>query len=380
VRIGIDLTAVWRPATGMEHVAIEMTKALLEVDRENEYVLFFSQEIHPGFLASIGRFEAVRVPRFHEVLTKNMFLPRLAAEEKLDYMHYPVFPPPWHSHCPTGWTLPDATPWLYPETMKLKSRWYYKILGGRAIDTSRVLITDTQASQQDLVSALRIQRERIHVIYPGLRSGFRQHHNAAEFERVRQVHNLPESFVLFVGTLEPRKNLSRILEAFRLLKKRHEFEPDLVIVGRKGWLYHPIFAQLSSEGLAGHVHITGYVSEDDLLALYNMARLLVFPSLYEGFGLPSIEAMACGCPVVTSDRGALREVTDNCAIHCDPENATAIAHALWLAHTDESLRQRLIASGLRRAMSFSWQRYAHQFLDILGHSLAQESGELCSTS
>jgi glycosyltransferase involved in cell wall biosynthesis len=153
---------------------------------------------------------------------------------------------------------------------------------------------------------------------------------------------------------------------------QRRFEPALVIVGRKGWLNAPIFEELRNQGLAQHVYLTGYVSDADLLVLYNMARLLVFPSLYEGFGLPCVEAMACGCPVVTSNRGALLEVTADCAVHCDPEDVTDIAEAIWRAQTDDGLREKLAANGFRRAASFSWTRYAEQFLEILGRHIGGE--------
>jgi glycosyltransferase involved in cell wall biosynthesis len=384
LRIGIDLTTIWRPATGTENLAIEMTQALLRTDQRNEYVLFFAREIHPKFAEFTKRFDTIVAGQSNELFLKNLWLPRAAAPAKLDYMHFPAFPPPWSFPCPTGWTLPDATPWLYPETMKLKSRWYYKVLGGRAVATSRFLITDTEASREDIVRHLGVRPERVHVIYPGLRSIFHFCHEAAAFESVRQRYRLPERFVLFVGTLEPRKNLRRILSAFRMLRTDRDFQPDLVIVGRKGWLYSPIFSELSRGGLARHVHVTGYVEDRDLVTLYNMARLLVFPSLYEGFGFPCIEAMACGCPVVTSSRGALQEVSAGSAAHADPENVTAIADAIWQVDSDEVLRQQLITKGLQRVVSFSWDRYAERFLNVLERGVpgegADETSELCSSA
>jgi glycosyltransferase involved in cell wall biosynthesis len=384
LRIGIDLTTIWRPATGTENLAIEMTQALLRTDQKNEYVLFFAKEIHPKFAEFTKRFDAIVSRHSNELFLKHLWLPRVATAAKLDYMHFPAFPPPWRFPCPSGWTLPDATPWLYPETMKLKSQWYFKILGGRAVATSRFLITDTEASREDIVRHLGVPQERVHVIYPGLRSIFHLCHESAAFESVRRRYGLPERFVLFVGTLEPRKNLRRVLSAFRMLRAHRGFQPALVIVGRRGWLYRSIFSELSRGGLAQHVHVTGYVHDRDLVTLYNMARLLVFPSLYEGFGFPCIEAMACGCPVVTSSRGALQEVSGDFAVHCDPEDVTAIADAIWQVDGDEALRQHLITNGLQKAMSFSWDRYAENFLGILERSVsgrnADETSELCPTA
>ena len=368
MRIGIDLTSIWRPATGNELLAIEMSRGLLRVDSKNEYVLFFSRQVHEALQAYIGPAEALLAPMSHELVTKHLWFDRALRTANLDYMHFPVFPPPWRLSCPMGWTLPDATPWLHPKTMKFKSRWYYKVVGGHAARTSRIIITDTEASRDDLIKYVNVQPHRVHVIYPGLRSIFVQRHDPSRFVSVRNRFGLPKEFILFVGTLEPRKNLSRILEAFSMLKATGSFEPALVIVGRKGWLYNPVFADIRRLNLVKDVFLTGYVSDDDLVNLYNMARLLVFPSIYEGFGFPSIEAMACGCPVVTSDRGAQFEITKGCAVHCDPESVKSIATAIHSAHHDEALRASLIGKGLRRATSFSWERYAREFLRVVHQS------------
>ncbi|HZQ18947.1 MAG TPA: glycosyltransferase family 1 protein [Terriglobales bacterium] len=368
MRIGIDLTSIWRPATGNELLAIEMTHGLFRNDLKNEYVLFFSREVHKDFCAYIGRCEAIMAPMSHELLVKHTWFDGAVKAANLDYIHFPAFPPPWKLSCPMGWTLPDATPWLHSGTMKFKSRWYYKVVGGHAARTNRIVITDSEASRDDLIKYVNVPRERVHVIYPGLRSIFLGRHDSAAFESVRERLGVPREFILFVGTLEPRKNLSRILAAFSKLKTAGSFDPALVIVGRKGWLYNPVFAEIRRLDLTKHVHLTGYVSDDDLVNLYQMASLLVFPSIYEGFGFPAIEAMASRCPVVTSDRGAQFEVTQGCAVHCDPENVDSIAKAIQETHEDRRLRAKLIASGLRCASSFSWDRYAQEFLSVVHQS------------
>lgn len=372
MRIGIDLTAIWRPSTGMEIVAIEMTKALLHADRKNDYVLFFAKEIHPALQEFEARFQAILSPRAHEVILKNMWFPLALRQVALDYLHFPVFPPPLWLSCTTGWTVPDATPWAYPETMKAASRRYFQILGGRAAKRAQLLVTDSEAAREDLVRHLRIPAERLHVLYPGVKPIFRVCRDTVAFEQVRRRYSLPEKFILFVGTLEPRKNLARLLQAFRILKTERHLAPDMVIVGRKGWMCDSIFSELSDE-IRKSVVITGYVPNDDLVALYNMASVLAFPSLYEGFGLPCVEAMACGCPIVTSNRGALLEVTGDCALHANPENVREIAEALWSVSENRVLREKLIERGLRRATAFSWTKYAGDFLTLVEQAIA--SGE-----
>jgi glycosyltransferase involved in cell wall biosynthesis len=246
--------------------------------------------------------------------------------------------------------------------MKRSSRIYFQTLGGHAIRTSRLLVTDTHASRSDLQRVFGSLRDDIRVIEPGVRPNVRRVEDAPILDALRQKYKLPPEFLLCVGTIEPRKNLSRLLRAFQLLRANGRSAASLVIVGRKGWLYDSIFAEILAAGLQDAVIFTGHVSDDDLSGLYSMARAFVYPSLYEGFGLPCIEAMACGCPVVTSNRGALLEVTGQAAVHADPEDVASIAAAIELALQDDSLRQTLIARGLERARIFTWDHYACEMM------------------
>jgi len=365
MRIGIDLTALWRPATGMENLALEMAQALLRIDSKNQYTLFFCGAVHPAFEQFDGRYIPVLAPVAHEALLKNLWFPPMASAAKLDYLHFPVFPPPLWSTSVKGWTVHDATPWMFPDTMNFTSRWYFRILSRQAARSSRVMFTVTESARDDIVRHLHIPIERLHVIYPGVRPIFQVSRDLAAFERVRQRYGLPEKFILFVGTLQPRKNLRRLLQALRVLRIERGFQPALAIVGRKGWLCDSILSELADESLEKSVIVTGYVPDSDLVVLYNMAHLLAFPSLYEGFGLPCIEAMACGCPLVTSNRGALREVGGDSALYADPEDVRAIAQAVWEASENQPLREQLIDRGLRRVGAFSWDRHAEQLLGTL---------------
>src|SRR3984957_10962829 len=358
MRVGIDLTAIWRPVTGMERVAIEMTRALLRLDQENEYVLFFSEDVHPAFADARGGFQPVVFPVRGELLSKNVFFTFSPAVSQLDFLHFPIFPPPLWCRCPHGWTVHDATPWLYPETMKRTSRIYFQTLGGHAIRTSQLLVTDSQSSRNDLQKLFGARRGDIRVIDLAVRSNLRRVEDPAALNRLREKYALPQQFLLCVATLEPRKNLSRLLRAFQLLRESGHTTASLVIVGRKGWLYDRIFAEILVAGLKDDVIFTGHVADEDLAGLYSLAHAFVYPSLYEGFGLPCLEAMACGCPVVTSNRGALLEVTGQAAVLADPEDVASIASAIETVLHDATLRQTLIERVLERAKVFTWDRYA----------------------
>lgn len=365
MRLGIDLTALWRPVTGKARVAIELTRAMLNIDLKNEYVLFFAGEVHPVFRDLATGFKPVVLRSRSELLCKHAILPFLPILRSLDFLYFPVFPPPLWCPCPYGWAMPDATAWLYPETMTVHGKLYFKLLGSHAMRKCRLIITDTEASRSDLRRIFGARAEKVRVNHPGKSHTFRPIQQAAILDRVRTKYHLPDEFVLCVATLEPRKNMRRLIQAFAMLKSDCDFRPSLVITGGNGWLYKPILSEVSSLGLEKAVVFTGYVSDEELIALYNMARVFVYPSLYEGFGLPCLEAMASGCPVVTSDRGALLEVTQDAALHAEPENIEQIAEMIRRIHENETLRHELMHKGLHRSRTFSWETYAEQFLKIV---------------
>jgi len=179
---------------------------------------------------------------------------------------------------------------------------------------------------------------------------------------VKAKLSLPDRFVLFVGHLEPRKNLARLVEAFSILKSKTKLPHKLVILGRESWGYEPVFEAVERHNECSDIVFTGYVDEDDLPLVYNLADALAFPSLYEGFGLPLLEAMACGVPVVTSKVSSLPEVAGKAAILVDPYNVEEIADGLAAVLEDEALRQALINKGLDRAKKFRWEEAAAQII------------------
>lgn len=365
MRLGIDLTALWRRTTGKGRVAIELTRAMLNTDDKHDYVLFFSGETHSEFAEFKGRFREVIFPSRSELLCKHVLFPFSSELRNLDFLYFPVFPPPWRYPCSCGWAMPDATAWLWPETMTTRARFYFKFLGELAMSKCELIITDTHASKKDLQTLFGDRAQKVRVNHPGKRGAFQPIDDPDAFHRIRKKYQLPDEFVLCVATLEPRKNMRRLIQAFAMLKRDGRFRPSLVITGTKGWLYESIIEEVSSCGLDDEVLFTGYVPDEDLVVLYNMARVFAYPSLYEGFGLPCLEAMASGCPVVTSNRGALLEVTQGAALHAAPESVESIAEAIRKAHEDEPLRRELSCKGLERARMFSWETYAQEFLNLV---------------
>ncbi len=264
----------------------------------------------------------------------------------------------------TVFTLHDLIFLFHPETHKPLNRWFLTLMMPRFLRAADAVIAVSECTRRDAVRAYGIPEEKITVIYEGVSPRFRPASPEA-IQAVRAKYRLPERFILYVGTIEPRKNLTALLEAYAALQSRNtQHAARLVIVGKKGWLYEGFFRRLRELGLEERVYFTGYVPDEDLPALYSAADLFVFPSLYEGFGLPVLEAMACGVPVVCSNTSSLPEVAGDAALLADPTDIRALAAAMERALTDEALRASLRARGLERARQFTWEEAAKRTVEV----------------
>jgi glycosyltransferase involved in cell wall biosynthesis len=226
-----------------------------------------------------------------------------------------------------------------------------------------LVLADSQSTKDDLVELLGVEADRIEVVYPGVEERFHPIENQALLEEVRRRYNLPPRFILGLGTLQPRKNFVRLIEAYSLLVTRHS-SLQLVIAGGKGWLYEEIFATVERLGLEKKVVFPGFVADEDLPALYNLAELFVFPSLYEGFGLPPLEAMACGTPVITSDASSLPEVVGEAGLMVEATDVEGLTQAMQRVLEDSALRERMIAKGMKQAKKFTWEQAAAKLLSL----------------
>ena len=226
------------------------------------------------------------------------------------------------------------------------------------------IFTDSKASRRDIIDLLKVPEEKVHTIYCGVDHSFRPIEDQAALESVRRRYSLPDQFLLFVGTIEPRKNLVTLLAAFARVVADPKFRHSLVIVGGKGWKDSPIRNALTSNQATERLITTGYVAGKDLPLIYNLADALIMPSFYEGFGLPVVEAMACGTPVVTSNVSSLPEVAGDAAIFVDPKDADDVARGMSTVVHDPQLRADLRQKGLLRAREFSWEKSARQALNV----------------
>ena len=253
----------------------------------------------------------------------------------------------------------------FPETFLKRDLWQLKNWTNYSVKKAAKVITISQASKADIMKAYGIRDEKIEVIYPGIDADlFNDRQETAEKTRLRLKYGLDSDYLLYIGTLQPRKNLKKLFQALELTVKTKK-DLKLVITGKKGWLYQDLFEKREAKKLKGKLIFTGFVPDSDLPSLYRQAKALVLPSLYEGFGIPAVEAMACGIPVAVSDISSLPEIVGGAALLFDPYDAAQISQAINSACYNEKVRQRLIASGKKRAAFFSWQKSGRRLLDTL---------------
>jgi glycosyltransferase involved in cell wall biosynthesis len=269
---------------------------------------------------------------------------------------------------PTVLTVHDLIFELFPQHHKRLNYWFLKNAMPVFVRRADAIIAISESTRRDLMQNYGTPADKITVVYEGASPAF-QPAGPAAISGVRRAYDLPERFLLCVGTIEPRKNLPRLLQALTRLRQG---EPDLhlVVVGKRGWLYEEFFRQIEQLGLEKAVHLPGYVPDADLPAVYGAAAALVLPSVYEGFGLPLLEAMACGTPVVSSSAASLREIGGSAALYFDPLEVDDIVAQVRRVLIDDTLRAELREAGLERAARFSWRRAARETLAVYNRILA----------
>lgn len=369
MRIGIDGRYIQDHFPGIGRYTYNLACELPAVDPANEYVLYIdTAQTNSRFdLGALSTPNLTIVPVAAPVFSPRTqtTLPLQLAQDRLDLFHSPYYVMPYLLPCPTVVTMYDLNSARHPETLpSRRSRYAFKIATWLAIRASKAILTISFFAKRDLMDFYQVPPEKITVTYlaadPRYRSGIANHPRAA---MIAQKYGLPSRYALYVGINKPLKNLVRLVEAWaRLVERGRWNESDtgvrLVLAGQEDRRFPEVRDRVSQLGLERHVQFLGAIDEEDQPYLYTRAELFVFPSLLEGFGLPVVEAMACGVPVVCSNSSSLPEVVGDAAVTFDPLNVGAMADALNLMLTNEDLRKTLAQRGLARAQSFSWQRMA----------------------
>jgi glycosyltransferase involved in cell wall biosynthesis len=375
LRIGVDYTSAINQRAGIGRYTRDLIKAVAEIDKENDYLLFYAR-------GRKARENGVEVsfpdnPNFHIkpvalsertlTIAWHRFQVPLSVERligQVDVFHSPDYTLPPLGRSNGILTVHDLSFLLYAECHEKSLREFLERVVPRSVARSSMVLADSINTMNDLVCLLDVEPQRVDVVYPGVGDRFKRITDEEDLNRVKNKYNLHFPFILYVGTIEPRKNLGRLIQAYARLKTRRELDHKLVIGGGKGWLFDDVFQRAADLRMVEDLIFPGYIPDEDLPALYSLADAFLFPSLYEGFGLPPLEAMACGTPVITSNVSSLPEIVEGAGIMINPLDIDELAQAIENLLDDSALQRELSQKGIERAKTFNWRATAEKLLGL----------------
>lgn len=350
MKIAIDAQTTLGQKTGFGFYVKNLVEALVKVDPENEYIL-----VKPKTERDF--------PTWKRFWWDQIAFPKYAQKEKVNLLHQPCFSAPLLYSGKVVVTCHDLISVFFPENLPLASRLFYSRWMPFSYRKAAMIIADSEHTKKDLMALLKIPEEKIRVVHLAVSKDFRPIKSLPVLSRVRKKYQTGQKYFLHVGTLEPRKHLEFLVNAFSLAVKEG-IEENLVITGKKGWYYDGLFELVSRLNLQDRVIFTGYVEEKDLPALYSGATAFLFPSLYEGFGLPPLEAMASGTPVISSNTSSLPEVVGRAGILLPPKDEKLWAKNILKIVRDKALARTLSELGPRTAAKFTWEETARKTVNV----------------
>jgi glycosyltransferase involved in cell wall biosynthesis len=377
MRIGLDGFPLLVPRTGIGHYTFELARALAQASPADEFELISPAPFDSSLLEEIARASPGNLQPVHTqatLLSRRWWaigLPLYLRRAGLDLFHGTNYEAPfWNSGC-TVVTIHDLSLLLHADKHEARLARRARRRLPLAARNAAMIITATESVKREICEHLGVSADRVAVTPYAPRSMFRPV-PAEQADETRHRLGIEEEFILFVGTIEPRKNLTTLVRAFEEVLRHTPLRPQLVIAGRRGWLTEELDSFIEQSGIGDRLLLTGYVSEEDLAALYSSCRLCVYPSLYEGFGLPPLEAMACGAPVITSRIETIVETVGSAARLVSPTDVRAIALAVTELLRDEAERRRLSHAGMEHAAQFTWEKTAQLTLEVYSEALKRK--------
>lgn len=365
MEFGIDSRLPYYQMGGISQYILYLLPALANIDGDNGYTVYQSRKDPKSYLPP----GAVNFKRRNLYTPSHHRLERwaLGAElllQNVDLYHSPDFIPPAFGAKKRIITVHDLNFVHYPEFLTTESRRYYLNQIGWAVSEADHIIADSNHTRKDLVEILGVRDEHVTTIYLAANPIYQETRSREEIEMVLNRFELPEGFILFVGTISPRKNVQMLLTAYEYLLKELRVKIPLVLVGASGWLSNDVFQEIDQQKIRSRIRHLENVTDFELSCLYAAAGVLALPSFYEGFGLPALEAMHCGCPVITSNRGSLPEVVGEAGPLLEPEDVESWISSIELLLLDASVRELAISQGRKQAGKFTWHKAAVDTLDI----------------
>ena len=370
LRIGIDGRGIHKTIDGIGRYSLNLIRSLASIDQTNQYIIFKNREIKEK-IADTPNLREIEVDFPHLSMKSLFHFPFLIKHFNLDIFHSPFFIAPLWGVKNLVVTVHDLMALTFPGFFGgrgyLKENgayWYHRIFVPLSIRKAKRIIAVSQNTRKDLIEKLKIKPERICVIHEAVDDRFTRDFTVAEVEKFKRIKRLPDSFLLYVGNFKPYKNIPLIISALDILKKTNMLKHKFVMAGRKDRCFPIVYKEVKDRNLVNDVVFLDYVSDEDLPLLFKCADIFIFPSLYEGFGLPALEAMSLGIPTIVSNASSLPEVVGDGAMIVDPRNPQDLAQSILSLLKDEDLRKKLSQKGIERSKTFSWKKTAEETLRL----------------
>ncbi len=361
MRIGVAARWLELPPGGAREYTESLIRALLACDSKNEYVIFYCDSRRQGTFLEAAE---LTLRGRNKITWDYVSLPRALRRERIDLFWTPSYIVPFPVSCRSVATVLDLAYYTMPQSYRFLDVLYMRLAMPASFRRADALLCISEHTRQDLVRLFPFAKAKASVTPLGIHQRFRQSHSPETENKVRSQYALSRPFVFYAGSLSPRKGVPQLLEAFGMLKRDRHMPHRLVLTGGWSWGNVRVHRMADELGLRDQIVILGEIPADHMPVLYRLAELFVYPSLYEGFGLPVLEAMACGCPVVCSDLTSLPEVAGDAAILVDPCDTVAMAEAMHQALVDEDTRKTLSEKGMRRSENFTWEATASKTLKV----------------
>lgn len=370
MRIGIEAQRLFRKKKhGMDIVALELIKALQKLDTGHEFVVFVRPDTDDKVITAGANFEIVRVKGSPYPVWEQFMLPPAVKKYGIDVLHCTANTAPLNSSAPIITTLHDI---IYLEKLNLTQGSMYQRIGNlyrrwnvpRTVKKSKIITTVSNFERQRILDHFDLPEEKVVTVYNAVGAHFKKITDENELERVKLKYNLPNEYLFFLGNTDPKKNVRGVLAALAILKQQGKLRLPIVMPDLDSLYLNQLLSDLKAPDLANDVILCGYIPNIEIPAVYSSAVLFLYPSLRESFGIPLLEAMACGVPVVTSNSSPMTEVAGNAALYAEAANPESIAENIDMLLNNEQYRQQLVALGKERIKLFSWENTASQMLTL----------------
>lgn len=364
MRIGIDATPIPPQPVGAGNYIIQLTRALVGLESEHEWVVFAQRRGQALIdLAPQPNLQWVIVPNHspaQRLIWEQTSLPWLAQKHRLDLLHSLHYTRPAILPCASVVTFHDMTFFLYPQLHTPSKRLFFPLAMRWSARFAQALIAVSESTRRDAMRILNLPNDKIFTVPSGIDRSFRPITDPLQRQACKEKYQLPDRFILYVGLIEPRKNIPMLIKAYARLHSA----PPLVLVGRLGWMTEDLMKLIEETGMKDQIILTGYIPPEDLPIVYNLSEIFAYPSLYEGFGFPPLEAMACGVPVITTAISAMMDLIGEGGLLIPPQNEVALAEAMQKLLDNATLRQELSRRGRQQAAQYTWENTATQTMQV----------------